>query len=240
MIDTSDGQVWSYRENERFPMASTFKAVACGALLDAGEKALSTKVTIEKKDLLEYAPATKKRVGQKIAAGELCQETLRTSDNTAANKVLEVLGGPQAVTAFLRKIGDTTTRLDRNEPELNEAKPGDERDTTTPAVMANTLKTLLLGNALPPADRAQLKDWLIANEVGGPLLRAGVPASWIIADRTGAGGFGTRGVIAVMWPPKREPIVAAVYLTGTKASMDDRNRAIAEIGQAIAEAVSQR
>jgi beta-lactamase class A len=168
----------------------------------------------------------------------MCRETLRTSDNTAANKVLEALGGPQAVTAFLRKVGDTTTRLDRNEPELNEGKPGDDRDTTTPAAMAATLKTLLLDNVLEPAYRAQLKDWLIADEVGGPLLRAGVPASWIVADRTGAGGFGTRGIIAVMWPPKREPVVAAIYLTGTKASMDDRNRAIADIGRAIGETIA--
>jgi beta-lactamase class A len=232
--DTGSGRTWLRNADDRFPMASTFKALACAALLDAGPQKLATTVTIAQGDLQSYAPVTRTMVGRTVPASELCAITLRTSDNTAANKVLEVLGGPAAVTSFLRSIGDATTRLDRTEPELNEGRPGDPRDTTTPSAIADTMNRLILGTALEVDARRQLAEWLVGNEVGGPLLRAGIPADWRIADRTGAGGFGTRGVVAVMWPPARAPIVAAIYVTATDASMDDRNAAIAGIGRAIA------
>ncbi len=232
--DTGSGRTWLHNADDRFPMASTFKALACASLLDAGPQKLATTVTIAEGDLQSYATVTRTMVGRPVTASELCAITLRTSDNTAANKVLEVLGGPAAVTSFLRSIVDATTRLDRTEPELNEGRPGDPRDTTTPGAIADTMNRLILGTALEVGARRQLAEWLVANEVGGPLLRAGIPADWRIADRTGAGGFGTRGVVAVMWPPARAPIVAAIYVTATDASMDARNAAIAGIGRAIA------
>ncbi|MBD9373576.1 class A beta-lactamase [Rhizobium sp. ARZ01] len=234
VVDTATGNTWLHNADQRFPMASTFKALACAALLDSGTDKLERKVVIGKADLESYSPVTKSMVGRKASASDLCEITLRTSDNTAANKVLEVLGGPAAVTAFLRSVGDDTSRLDRTEPKLNEGKPDDPRDTTTPTKMAETMRKLVLGDALGEPERRQLTDWLVGNEVAGPLLRAGIPGDWRIADRTGAGGHGTRGIVAVMWPPERKPIVAAIYLTETDASMDARNAAIAEIGKAIA------
>lgn len=235
--DTGSGQSWQYRADERFPMASTVKALICGALLNRGPEAMNQLVRLRPDDLLSYAPTTRDLIGQDVAASQLCAITLRNSDNTAANVVLQVIGGPAGVTAFLRSVGDPVSRLDRNEPSLNEATPGDPRDTTTPQAMAQTMQALVLGNALHADARRQLTDWLIRNEVGGPLLRAGIPGDWRIADRTGSGGFGTRGIVAVMWPPRRAPIVAAIYLTETDAAMDARNAAIAAIGKAIAQAV---
>lgn len=240
VLDTGSGERWSYRARERFPMASTFKVLACGALLarsDAGGEDRNRRVPIARSDLVTYSPVAKGWVGQEVTLDALCAATLRTSDNTAANKVLEALGGPASVTAFLRSIGDPVTRLDRWETELNEAAPGDERDTTTPAAMVNALQALLLGDALSPSAQQALTAWLVDNEVGGPLLRAGIPADWRIGDRTGAGGHGTRGVVAIIWPPERAPLIAAVYITQTEASMAHRNEAIASIGRALADLV---
>lgn len=237
--DTQTGHVWRHRANERFPMASTTKTLVCATLLDMGQKAMDATVPIRESDILEYAPVTKKFVGQAVPASELCAVTMQTSDNTAVNGVFKTIGGPQAVTEFLRKLGDDTTRLDRIEPHLNEGQPGDPRDTSTPEAMAQTLTKLVLGSALEQPAQRQLVTWLTSNKVGGPLLRAGVPSDWKVADRTGAGGFGTRGVTAVMWPPGRAPIVAAVYLTETDAPMEARNAAIANIGRAIASAVTR-
>lgn len=240
VLDTADGQLWQYRADERFPMASTSKALICSALLARGPGAMKTAWLIKEEAVQSYAPTTENLIGQYVSAAQLCAITMRNSDNTAANGVLEMLGGPQAVTSFLRTIGDTVTRLDRNEPSLNEATPGDLRDTTTPQAMVQTLQSLVLGDAFKTSDRDRLTDWLRHNEVGGPLLRAGVPESWTVADRTGAAGYGTRGVVAVMWPPERAPLVAAVYITETKASMEARNAAIAAIGKVIAQAVDQK
>ncbi|MBQ0215935.1 class A beta-lactamase [Alcaligenes faecalis] len=240
VLDTADGQLWQYRADERFPMASTSKALICSALLARGPGAMKTAWLIKEEAVQSYAPTTENLIGQYVSAAQLCAITMRNSDNTAANGVLEMLGGPQAVTSFLRTIGDTVTRLDRNEPSLNEATPGDLRDTTTPQAMVQTLQSLVLGDAFKTSDRDRLTDWLRHNEVGGPLLRAGVPESWNVADRTGAAGYGTRGVVAVMWPPERAPLVAAVYITETKASMEARNAAIAAIGKVIAQAVDQK
>lgn len=242
VYDTGRNAHWLYHADERFPLTSTFKAFACGALLrqvDSGQTALDHTVRITQSDLVPYAPVMEKLVGQEVSLADACSAALRLSDNVAGNKVLERIGGPEGLTGYLRSIGDTTTRLDRREPELNEATPGDPRDTTTPEAIANSLRKLVLGDALSASSRSQLTAWLVADEVGGPLLRAGLPEDWRIGDRTGAGGHGSRGVVAVIWPPGRAPIVAAIYVTDTDATMDQRNRAIAELGAALAADVTK-
>lgn len=238
VVDTGSGQSWLYRADERFPMASTAKTLVCAALLQHGEPLLHSPILLQPDDIQTYAPVTKELVGQTLSAFQLCEITLRSSDNTAVNLVLNVLGGPTAVTSFLRSIGDQSTRLDRMEPELNEATPGDERDTTTPSAMVATMRALLLDSALTPTMREQLVGWLAANEVAGPLLRAGVPSDWLVADRSGSAEYGTRGVAAVLWPTQHAPLVVAVYITETDAPIEARNAAIASIGQAIAEELS--
>lgn len=235
VIDTGDGTVTGYRQDERFAMASTFKALACAAALSRGEAVLAKKTTIRQADLLPHSPVTEKRVGTSINTRDLCEMTLRTSDNAAANAILKALGGPAEVTGFLRQIGDETTRLDRYEPELNEAKPGDPRDTTTPQAMAETLRRLLLQDALDPQARDKLEEWMAANAVAGGLLRSRLPEGWQIADRSGAGGHGTRGVIALVRPPQGAPLVIAIYMDGRKHPLKVRDAAIAEIGAAIFE-----
>ncbi len=138
-------------------MASTFKALACAAALSAGDGVLGQTTRVRKADLLPHSPVTETRIGASLSTGELCAITLKTSDNAAANLVLKAIGGPDGLTAFLRHKGDATTRLDRYEPDLNQATPGDVRDTTTPKAMAETLETLLLGDALSQPARDQLE-----------------------------------------------------------------------------------
>jgi beta-lactamase class A/beta-lactamase class A CARB-5 len=155
------------------------------------------------------------------------------SDNTAANLILEAIGGPAGFNQFVRATGDEVTRLDRLETALNEGVPGDARDTTTPRAVSGTLRRIALGDTLSPASRQQLVHWLVSNSVSADLFRAVVPDNWTVGDRTGAGGYGSRSIIAVLWPPGRAPVVAAVYITETGASFKDRNAAIAEIGRAV-------
>ncbi len=235
--DLESGQKWQYHADQRFAMSSTFKTLACAALLhrvDAGQENLARKVRVSETDLVTYSPITEKYAGaEALSLSDLCEATLTTSDNTAANLVLRALGGPAAVTSFVRRLGDDVTRLDRWETDLNEALPGDNRDTTTPNAMVKNLQTLLLGDVLSETSRERLRGWLEGNQVADGLFRAAVPEDWIVADRTGAGGFGSRSITAVIWPPERQPIVVALYLTQTDASFEERNAAIAEIGEAI-------
>lgn len=233
VIDTGRGTVVAYRETERFAMASTFKSLACAAALSGGNAVLEQTTRITKADLRPHSPVTEKRVGTSLSTRELCEITLRTSDNAAANAILKTMGGPAEVTGFLRGIGDTTTRLDRYEPELNEATPGDPRDTTTPQAMAQTLERLLVGDALAPAARELLDAWMSANAVANGLLRSRLPKGWQISDRGGAGGHGTRGVIAVVRPPGAQPLVIAIYMDGKTHPLKTRDAAIAEIGEAV-------
>lgn len=239
--DTGSGQHWAHNADERFPMASTAKVLVCAALLrrvDDGADMLGQMVPVRQSDLVTYSPVTETMVGQDASLGDLCAATMRTSDNTAVNLVLDALGGPEAVTEFLRDLGDETSRLDRWETELNEGVPGDPRDTTSPAAMAATLERLVLGDGLAPSSRALLTEWLVGNEVGGPLLRAGIPNEWRIGDRTGAGGYGTRGVVAVIWPPEMAPLITVFYLTETEASMEERDAAIATFGAELGDVIA--
>lgn len=237
VIDTKTGVRWAHRSEERFPLTSTFKAFACAGLLariDAGTEDLARVLVFQASDLVTYSPVTEKHVGEGMTLAELCEAATSMSDNSAGNMILDSIGGPAGLTKFMRSIGDDVTRLDRRETELNEATPGDLRDTTTPNAIADSIQRVVLGDTLSLGSRQQLETWLVDNKVGGPLLRAGLPDDWRIADRTGAGGYGSRSIVAVVWPPRREPVVVAIYITGTKASIEDRNAAIAEIGRTLA------
>jgi beta-lactamase class A len=229
---------WSYKGDTRFPLMSTFKTLACAkVLLDVEKKKVSfdSSVLIKETSLITWSPVTKDYVGQKFSLKQACTATMVMSDNTAANIILEKIGGPNAVTIFMRTIGDNVTRLDRIEPELGEALEGDARDTTTPNAMVKSLHVLLFGNVLSDASKTQLKQWMMDNKVSDSLFRSVLPSNWAIADRSGAGGYGSRGITAVVWSETRPPLIICVYVTQTKASFDERNKAIAEIGRKIFE-----
>ncbi|MHB7782250.1 class A beta-lactamase, partial [Klebsiella pneumoniae] len=179
------------------------------------------------------SPVTEKHLTDGMTVRELCSAAITMSDNTAANLLLTTIGGPKELTAFLHNMGDHVTRLDRWEPELNEAIPNDERDTTMPAAMATTLRKLLTGELLTLASRQQLIDWMEADKVTGPLLRSALPAGWFIADKSGAGERGSRGIIAALGPDGKPSRIVVIYTTGSQATMDERNRQIAEIGASL-------
>ena len=238
-LDTSNGNRAGHRMDERFAMCSTFKLLASAAVLarvDAGKERLDRRVAYAKSDLVTYSPITEKHVGDGMTLSELCEAAITLSDNTAANLLLASLGGPQGVTDFARSLGDTMTRLDRIETALNEATPGDPRDTTTPAAMLANIRALVLGDALSPPSRDQLKAWLLANKTGGGRLRAGLPGDWAIGDKTGSGDYGTTNDVGVVWPPGRAPLVVTIYFTETKAALEQRIAVLASVGRAIAQA----
>tara|TARA_B100000405_G_scaffold84303_1_gene58343 strand:+ start:240 stop:1109 length:870 start_codon:yes stop_codon:yes gene_type:complete len=240
--DQETGRAWRYHADQRFPLASTFKVLACGALLhkvDAGDDRLDRMIDYGEADLVTYSPATGEHVDTGMTLGALCEAAITLSDNTAANLVLDAIDGPAGLTRFLRGSGDNVTRLDRREPALNEATPGDPRDTTTPDAILETLRELLFGDTLTEPSRRQLLQWMKGDQVADALLRAGIPDDWTIGDKTGAGGHGSRAIIAVMWPPQRGPILAAIYITETDATLEQRNAAIADIGRALAAAVAR-
>jgi beta-lactamase class A len=181
---------------------------------------------------------TKDRAGgEGMTLGELCEAAMIVSDNTAGNLLLAALGGPAGLTAYARSLGDTVTRLDRIEPELNEAIPGDPRDTTSPAAMLADLRTLVLGDALSASSRELLTQWLIGNKTGDTRLRAGLPKGWRVGDKTGAGEHGTTNDVGIIWPPGRAPVLVAIYLTGTPQGGDQRNATLAAVGRAVAAAL---
>lgn len=240
LIDTQSGRQSGWRMTERFPMCSTFKLVAAAAVLrrvDRGAEQLDRRMVIRHSDIMTYSPITKERIGQAgISMAELCAAAVTLSDNTAANLILKSLGGPRAVTAFVRSLGDHATRLDRIEPFLNSAIPGDPRDTTTPAAMAKTIQTLVLGDALSAASRTQLVAWLRGNKTGDTRLRAGLPDGWICGDKTGTGVRGTSNDIGVLWPPQqRAPLVVTAYLTGSPRDAKSRDAILADVARAVVE-----
>ncbi|MGR6833859.1 class A beta-lactamase [Aliivibrio wodanis] len=236
VLDTTTNTMWSYKGDQRFPMMSTFKTLLCAQMLYNSNNGLLDKealTRVTQKSIVPWSPITEKFIGETISTESACEATMLMSDNTAANIVLAQTGTPTSLTLFLRLIGDDITRLDRIEPELNEAQKGDIRDTTTPNAMTNTLNELLFGETLIPKHENTLKTWMVNNKVSDPLLRSILPSGWSIADRSGAGGFGSRGITAVLWNEKRAPIIISIYLTQTNLDMASRNQIIVEVGNAI-------
>ena len=240
-LDTGSGKHLDYRSEERFPMCSTFKFLAAAAVLkrvDDGQEKLDRFVSYGEKDILEYAPVTKAHLSDGgMTLGALCAGAIEQSDNTAGNLLLDTIGGPIGLTKFARSIGDETTRLDRKEPELNSATAGDERDTTSPAAMCANMQRLVLGNVLSESSRRQLEDWLQHNETGTLLIRAGVPKTWIVGDKTGRCENGATNDVAIIRPPGHAPIVVAIYSIGSGGSADDRSAILAETARAVADSL---
>lgn len=230
-VDTGTGETISHRADERFPMCSTHKVLVGGAILslvEAGKLKLEQMVPYGTADLLEYAPVTQKNLasgGMTVEA--LCEAAIRWSDNTADNLLLKLIGGPVGWTRYARSIGDTVSRLDRFEPELNTSIPGDPRDTSTPAAMNRTLATLLFGTVLGDAQRARLKGWMLDSDLTAKLLPAGVPSGWHVADKSGSGANGSRNDVGILYPPRAAPIIISVFHTGSAAPQTQRDSIIA-------------
>lgn len=238
MLDTGDGNRCGHRADERFLMCSTHKLLTVGAVLarvDRGKERLDRRIVFGRDAVLSWAPVTSHRAGAPgMTVAELCEAAITVSDNTADNLLLASLGGPAAVTAFARSLGDAVTRLDRIEPELNVGAPGDLRDTTTPHAMLGDLQALVLGDALSPASREQLVVWLRATRTGLDQLRATVPSSWQAGDKTGSGPHGENNDVAVFWPPQRKPLLVTAYYVNPSASAEQRRAVLAAVGRIAA------
>ena len=232
------GAKLAWRADERFVMCSTFKASLAACVLarvDRGEDQLAAKISYGQADLLEYAPAAKQNLSVgAMSVADMCKAIVELSDNTCANLLLARIGGPAALTTFWRSLGDATSRLDHNEPELNRSPPGDPHDTTTPAAMAGNLRRLVVGDALSPASRDQLTAWMVDCKTGANRLRGGLPASWKIGDKTGNNGKDASGDIAVVWPKPDHPILIAAYTQGGTPNAAQIAAVFAEIGRMVA------
>ncbi|NYT85227.1 class A beta-lactamase [Pollutimonas harenae] len=238
LLDTASGQVTSYRGDERFLMLSTFKTLAAAYILarsDQGVDKLTRRMSITDADILEYAPVTRRHIGpQGMTLAELCHATITTSDNTAANLMHRSYGGPQALTQFIRSLGDTVTRHDRYEPELNKPNASEPMDTTSPNAMTSTLNTLLFGTALKPESRQLLQSWLKANTTGDRRLRAGIPPNWIVGEKTGTASIGANDAGFVQ-APGGAAVIASVYLETDAIAGPERDQIIATVGKRVAD-----
>lgn len=206
-VDVDSGRRLAWRGDERFTFCSTFKVLLAACILDRSvsePNLLTERLHWSPQKEVDWSPITGGHGSDGMTIAELCAASLGFSDNTATNLLLDRLGGPRSVTDYVRKLGDVTLRLDRMEPELNLSAPGDERDTTTALAYARTLQSLLTGQALPPAQRRQLLAWMAACTTGTGRIRAGLPADWRLAHKTGSSGGLAHdvGLALPLIPPK--------------------------------------
>jgi len=207
-IDTANGNRISHRADERFPLCSTFNLILASAVLarsTTSKGLLSRRVHYPRSSLVGYSPISERHVDQGMTIAELCGAAVQFSDNTASNLLLKAIGGPAGLTAYARSIGNRDFRLDRFETDLNTALPGDVRDTSTPAAMAQSLRALTLGDALPPALKKQLNAWLLGSTTGTRRIRAALPSSWQVGDKTGSGDYGTTNDLGTLGRRKGSP-----------------------------------
>jgi beta-lactamase class A len=227
--------VW--RADERFVMCSTFKASLAACILarvDRGQDRLAAMIAYGPDDLMDYAPVAKQNLEKgAMSVADMCEAAVELSDNTCANALLARVGGPSALTAFWRSIGDSVSRLDHNEPELNRSPPGDPHDTTTPTAMARNLRNLILGSVLSPNSRERLTNWMLGCKTGENRLRAGLPKSWRVGDKTGNNGKDAFGDIAVTWSAHGEPVLICAYAQGGAPTPLQVEAAFAGIGRLV-------
>jgi beta-lactamase class A len=223
------GATVAYRADERFAFCSTFKTLAAAAVLHRNPLShLDKRVTYTKADVNSISPITKDHIATGMTIRQLCDAAIRYSDGTAGNLLMRDIGGPAQLTAYLRGLGDTISRMDRYEPELNRDRPQDPRDTTTPRAITADYHKLVLGDALTAGKRALLKDWLERNTTGAKRIRAGLPKGWTVADKTGTGDYGRANDIAIVWPPHTAPLVVAIMSDRSGYNTPPKDALIAE------------
>ncbi|MEU9081462.1 class A beta-lactamase [Streptomyces sp. NPDC048357] len=243
--DTATGRTVLYRADELFPMCSLFKTMAAAAVmrdLDRDGAFLARRIRYTLADVTAAGGGSVTERPENIAGGltvaELCSAAISQSDNAAGNLLLRELGGPTAITGFCRSVGDRTTRLDRWEPALNSAEPSRVTDTTSPRAIGRTYGRLVLGDALTPRHRELLTRWLLATTTSGDRFRAGLPADWVIGDKTGSGSYGTSNNVGVAWPPGRPPVVLSVLTTRPDASAPRADALVAKAARTLAAALT--
>lgn len=239
MLNLSTGASAAHRGDERFLMCSTFKTLLSAFILsrvDREEESLDRRITYTKEDLVSWSPVTEKHVGAPgMSVAALCEATVTISDNAAANLLLAESGGPAGLTAFLRGLGDEVTRLDRIEPALNAHDgPDDLRDTTTPAAMLETMRKLFFTEVLSRRGRSQLTAWHLMNRTGDKRLRAGLPPTWLVGDKTGTSGKGEANHVAVAWPTDRGPVIVSAYCAMPEAPAETHNKVLAAVARIAA------
>jgi len=235
--DTATGKRIQHRSDERFAMCSVFKFLAAGAILkrvDQGTEHLDRRIEFGESDLLEYAPVVREHVKEGgLTLGELCAAAVEWSDNTAANLMLKVLGGPEVVTSFIRSTGDQITRLDNIETALNVVRPGEVHDTTTPSSMVGLINSVVLGKVLSAESRSRLEGWMLDAKVGELRLPAGLPTGWRIAHKTGTYDDQTNDA-GIIWPPNRAPIIVAALYSRGSTPKKQREGVLREVGRIVA------
>lgn len=229
-LDSANGHTIVHRADERFPLCSSFKLMLSAAILKESTRTpdlLNKRLHYNKSALIHHSPVTEKHLADGMLISELCEATIQYSDNAAANLLMRELGGPKAVTAFARSIGDDVFRVDRYETMMSASVPGDVRDTSSPNAMMQSMRKLTVGDALSPQHRDQLLSWLRGNTTGANRIRAGVPVDWQVADKTGTGDYGTAADVAIVYPINRAPIFIAIYMTQDKKDAEVREDLLA-------------
>jgi beta-lactamase class A len=237
-VDVGTGAEVSWRADERFAYTSTIKALAAADLLDTvGVGGLEQQVLVEQEDILPYSPVTEQHVGRSMTLGKIAEAAVTRSDNAAGNYLFDAVGGPEELDEALEQIGDDVTTVSRIEPSLNEATPGDERDTTTPRAIAGSLREYVFGDTLTSAEERVLTGWLTSTQTGDTLVRAQLPEDWTVGDKSGAGGYGTRSDIAVVWPDEGDPLVIAVMSSRDEQQADFDDELVAQATATALEAI---
>lgn len=226
---STGGRRFAYRPDERFVYCSTFKMYLAAATLlrvQTGEERLDRAIPVTQADMVNHAPVTEPAIGGTLTIEQLMKGTVEVSDNPAANILIRELGGLDALRAFYRGIGDTDTRVDRLEPEMN--RLDGDKDTITPVQSVANIHRLLVSSDTPlsAGSKSLLMRWLVDTPTGMGRIKAGVPAGWTVAHKTGTGGYGPVNDIGVLYPPTGDPIVMAVYFHATRESTDAQREAV--------------
>ena len=237
-LDTQTGKRIGHRADERFAMCSTFKLLLAAVVLhkaEIGHEKLDRIISYTKADILPHAPVAEANLARGgLTVSRMAQAVVEDSDNTCANKLIASLGGSGGVTTYMRSLGDPVTRLDRKELSLNTAIAGDPRDTTTPNAMVEDLRRLTLDRALSDTSRTSLTSWLVNCRTAAARIPAGLPRGWKSGNKTGTGANGATNDVAIIWPPRRQPLLLAVYFTESKLNLAACEAVIADVARIVA------
>jgi beta-lactamase class A len=222
------------------PLYSVFKlplAVEVLKQVEEGKLSLDQKIKVEP---AETVPGTEEnsalwREPSERPLRELLEFSIARSDNTSTDKMLGLVGGPDAVNRRMRALGLDHVEVRSTVREFLKSRDA-HPNTGSPDDLARLLVMLQKGEALAPPQTEVLLAVMARTVTGDRRLRAGVPAGTPVADKTGSGPSTTNDVGVVTLPGDGGHLAIAVLLDGSKLPDKKREDLIAEVARAAYDA----
>jgi beta-lactamase class A len=239
------GDTVSYNGTRHFPMQSVYKFHLALAVMDQvakGDLSLDKKILIRKDDFITntWSPIAKQypQGNVELQMQEILFATVAQSDNNGCDILFQLVGGPQKVGDYIKKLGVTDVSIQNTEGEMHQNSSLQFENWSTPQAAVQLLDLFYSGKILTDRSQAVLKDIMERTTTGPKRIKGLLPTGTTVAHKTGMGSKNPEGSlsaindIGVVTLPDGTHFAIAFFISNTKESSEKLEHFMAEVSKA--------